>query len=195
MKRLSSLRTTLAPMPSTPMSCSPYRSSLGRPLPSTRGDLILSETIRGLFGGLRDLHAAGRIEHGLDDVVIAGAAADIAFELLAQRGLVELAAVAVHDVDRGHDHARRAVAALQAVIVAERRLHRVQFVALGDAFDGGDAGARGLSGQHGAGFDRPAVDMDDTGAALAGVAADMGAGQVEVFAEQVDEEGPVLDVG
>ena len=81
------------------------------------------------------------------------------------------------------------------MIVAERRLHRVQFVALGDALDGGDIGAGGLAGQHGAGFDRAAVDMDDAGAALAGVAADMGAGQVEIFAQEMNEEGPVLDIG
>jgi hypothetical protein len=37
--------------------------------------------------------------------------------------------------------------------------------------------------------------MDDAGAALAGIAADMGAGQVQVFAKQMDEEGSVLDVG
>src|SRR5664279_6504649 len=78
----------------------------------------------GLFGGLGDLHARGGIEHRLDDVVVAGAAADIAFELLAHRGLVELTAMTLHDIDRRHDHARRAEAALQSVIVAERRLHR-----------------------------------------------------------------------
>ena len=50
------------------------------------------------------------------------------------------------------------------------------------------------AGQHGAGFDRPAVDMDDAGAALAGVAADMGAGQVQIFAQEMDEEGPVLNI-
>ena len=149
---------------------------------------------RRLFGRLRDLHASGRIQHRFDDVVVAGAAADVAFELMADGGLVELAAMAVHDVDRRHDHARRAIAALQAVIVAEGRLHRVQFVALGDAFDGGDVGAVGLARQHGAGFDRLAVDMDDAGAALAGVAADMGAGQVEIFAQEMDQERPVFDV-
>ena len=52
----------------------------------------------------------------------------------------------------------------------------------------------GLAGQHGAGFDRPAVDMDDAGAALAGIAADMGAGQVQMFAQEMDQQGPVLDV-
>jgi hypothetical protein len=101
----------------------------------------------------------------------------------------------LHDIDRRHDHARGAIAALQAVIVAERRLHRVQFVALGDALDRGDAGASRLARQHGARFDRPAVDMDDTGAALAGIAADMGAGQVQIFAQEMDEEGSVLDIG
>ncbi len=102
--------------------------------------------------------------------------------------------MAVHDVDRRHDHARRAVSALQAVIVAERRLHRVQFVAPGDTFDGGDVGACGLSGQHSAGFHRPAVDMHDAGAALAGIAADMGAGQVEMLAQQMDQQRSVFDV-
>src|ERR1700760_4211204 len=113
MKRLSSLRTTLAPMPSTPMSCSPYRSSLAATSIESAA-IDVNERVRGLFGGLRHLHAAGGVEHGLDDVVIAGAAADIAFELGADGSLVELAAMALDDVDRRHDHARRAIAALQA---------------------------------------------------------------------------------
>src|SRR6266436_6842612 len=36
--------------------------------------------------------------------------------------------------------------------------------------------------------------MNDTGAALAGVAADMGAGQVQMIAQEIDKEGPVLDL-
>ncbi|MGY3427515.1 hypothetical protein ACVWZW_008019 [Bradyrhizobium sp. F1.13.4] len=70
----------------------------------------------------------------------------------------------------------------------------MQLVALGDAFDRGDAGAVGLSRQHGAGFDRLAVHMDDAGAALAGVAADMGSGEVEVVAQQLNQQRAVLDV-
>src|SRR5207253_4241728 len=115
------------------------------------------------------------------DVVVTGAAADIAFQLVPDRRLVQLAAVAVHDVDRRHDHARRAITALQAVIVTEGSLHGMQLVALGDTLDGGDVAAGGLRRQHGAGFYRAAVDMDDAGAALAGVAADMRAGQIEIF--------------
>src|SRR5258707_9439351 len=175
MKRRSSLRTTLAPMPSTPMFCPPNRSYCFRRF--HRNEAVFEcwfDRRSQLFGGLRDLHAAGRIEHRFDDVVVTGAAANVAFQLVPDGFLVELAAIAVHDIDRRHDHARGAIAALQAVIVAERRLHRVQLVALRDALDGGDAGAGGLAHHHRAGFYRLAIDMDDAGTALAGVAADMG---------------------
>jgi hypothetical protein len=74
------------------------------------------------------------------------------------------------------------------VIIAERRLHRVQLVALRNPLDGGDIGAVGLPDQYGAGFNRPPVDVDDTGAALAGVAADMGTGQIQMIAQEMDEE-------
>src|SRR5713101_2477027 len=37
--------------------------------------------------------------------------------------------------------------------------------------------------------------MHDTGTALAGIAADMGAGQVQMIAQEIDKEGPVLDLG
>ena len=37
--------------------------------------------------------------------------------------------------------------------------------------------------------------MDDAGAALAGVAADMGSGEIEIFAQEMDEKRPVLDFG
>src|SRR5262249_60043322 len=165
----------------------PYRSDLSPPF-HRKAAIDLNgcefERLR-LLGRLRDLHAAGRVQHGLDDVVVTGAAADIALELVAHGRLVELAAIAMDNVDRGHDHARGAEAALQPVIVAERRLHRVQVVALGNAFDRGDARSRGLSGQHGAGFYRLAIDVNDTGAALAGVAADMGASQVQMIAQQM----------
>ena len=150
---------------------------------------------RQLFRRLRNLHASGGVEHRLDDIMVAGAAADIALELVPHGLFVEFAAMAMHDVDRRHDHARGAIAALQAVIVAERGLHRVQFVAFGNAFDGGDIGAVGLTDQHGAGFDRAAVDMDDTGTALAGVTADMGAGQIQMIAQQMDQQRSVLEFG
>ena len=49
--------------------------------------------------------------------------------------------------------------------------------------------------RHGAGLDRLAVDMDDAGAALRRVAADMGAGQAELLPQQLNEKRAVLDLG
>jgi hypothetical protein len=37
--------------------------------------------------------------------------------------------------------------------------------------------------------------MHDAGAALAGIAADMGARQAQMIAQEVDKERPVLDFG
>ena len=67
-------------------------------------------------------------------------------------------------------------------------------VAVGEALDGQHLGAIGLDGQHRAGLDRPPVDVDGAGAALAGVAADVRPGQVEVLAQRLDQEASRLDV-
>src|SRR3982074_1458001 len=101
MKRRSSLRTTLAPMPSTPMFCPPNRNYCFRHF--HRNAAVLNEGsggLRQLFSRLRDLHAAGRIEHRFDDVVVAGAAADVAFQLVPDGGLVELHALAAPEFNR-----------------------------------------------------------------------------------------------
>src|SRR5204862_194882 len=80
-----------------------------------------------------------------------------------------------------------AEAALQAVILAEGFLHRMQLAVLRQALDRQDVRALGLPGEHGAGFDRLAVDMDDAGAALRGVAPDMGACQTQTLAQVLDQ--------
>src|SRR5262245_32797872 len=135
MKRWSSLRRTAAPIPVALMF--PPGNSPGEGLPRHR------------LGPRRDR---------LHNVVVAGTAADIAFQLMANGVLVEVVALAVHDVDRRHDHARRAISALQAVVLAERLLHRMQgTVRLGEPLDGGDVGALDLPGEHSAGLHRLTV--------------------------------------
>ena len=131
----------------------------------------------------------------LDDVVIAGAAAEIALEIFSDL-LLARAGVGLHQVERRHHHPRRAETALQAVVFAEGVLHRVQgAVGLGDALDGQHLGALALHGEDGAALDRLAVDVHDAGAALAGVAADMRAGQSQFLAQQLHEQGAALDLG
>src|ERR1700726_4178582 len=122
----SSLRRTVAPIPVALM--------------------LSSRTENGpLLGGLLRrtcacAHGAATGGDRLDDVVITRAATQIAFELRADGVLVEFVPLAVHDIDRRHDHARRTEAALQSVIVAEGFLHRVQLVTVGEALDRGDLG-------------------------------------------------------
>src|ERR1700694_492683 len=161
MKRRSSLRRTAAPIPVALMAIS---------FPSVP-----------LLGGLlhAGFHGAGAGCDRLDDVVIAGTAAEIAVELFADGVIVELIGLAVDHVDRRHDHAGGAKAALQTVMLAEGFLHRVQLSAVGDPLDGGDIRPFRLPGEHGAGFARLAADMHDAASALRGVAADMRSRQAQ----------------
>ena len=64
----------------------------------------------------------------------------------------------------------------------------------GQALDGGDFTAIGLGSQHIAGLDRLPVFEDGAGAALGGVAADVGAGQVQMLTQYLHEEGMGGDV-
>ena len=91
------------------------------------------------------------------------------------------------------DHAGRAIAALQAVLLVERLLQRVQRAALLHALDGRHLGAFALHRQHGAGLDRHLVQVDRAGPAVRGLAADVRPGVREPLAQGVDQELPRLD--
>src|SRR5262249_48455023 len=148
--------------------------------------------------GLMGVSSGYRLGAGRDrryDVVIAGAAAQIAFELVTDGVIVEVVALAVHHVDRGHDHAGGAIAALQAVVLAEGLLHRMQrAVRVGEPFDRSDGGAFDLPGEDGAGLHRLAVDVHHTGPALRRVTADMGTGEAKVLAQELHQQGARIDV-
>ena len=121
-------------------------------------------------------HPGSAGDYRFHDVLITGAAAQIAIELCAHRVLVWIRML-FNQLKRIHHHARRAKAALQTVMLAKRGLHRVQ-VAVGaaDTLDGGDVHALRLHGENIARFNRTAIQMHGAGAALAGVAADVRAG-------------------
>ena len=74
------------------------------------------------------------------------------------------------------------------MLFPEAFLQRVELAVLGQTLDRGDLGAVGLDGEDGARLDAPPVDEHRAGAALAGVAADVCAGQVELLAQEVHEE-------
>src|SRR5260370_1381460 len=85
-------------------------------------------------------HRARAGLHGLDDVVIAGAAADVAFQPFAYVLLAGIGVMA-GEVDGAHDHARGAEAALQPVMLAEGGLHRMQRAIAGQPPHGGPLSA------------------------------------------------------
>lgn len=89
--------------------------------------------------------------------------------------------------DGAEDHAGDAVAALHGFGIKEGLLNAMEAVASGEAFDGGDELAFGEAGGSEAGGDGFAVEEDGAGAALAFAAAVLGAGEAEVFAEDVEE--------
>src|SRR4051812_17065493 len=130
---------------------------------------------------LASAHAGGARAHGLDDVVVTGAPAQVAFEPVPDLVLARIRRAATQ-VGRTHDHPRCAEPALQAMVLLERGLHRVQLAAGGEPLDRGDLGALGLDREHGARLDGLAVNVDGARAALAGVAADVRAGEPELLA-------------
>ena len=79
-------------------------------------------------------------------------------------------------------------------MVVEGLLERGQLAVGGEPLDRLDAGAVGLDREHHAALHEHAVDDDAAGAAVAGVAADVAAGQLEVVADEVDEQPARLDL-
>src|SRR4029450_13750844 len=138
-------------------------------------------------------HRLGAGGDRLNDIVIAGATADVALEFFTDRCLIRLAP-STHDIKCHHHHARGAVAALKAVILTKSRLHRVEGgLGRGQSLNGGDRRALALERGHGARFYRYAIDMHDTRAALRCVATDVRACELEPLPEKVDERRSPFD--
>src|ERR1700727_1942066 len=108
--------------------------------------------------------------------MIPGATAEIALHLLANDFGGDRARVRGNQVYRRHDHARGTKSALQPVMFMKCALHRMELVAIRQAFDCFNRGAISLYSEHGAGFYRCSINMDNTAAALGSIAANMRAG-------------------
>src|SRR4029079_14270375 len=92
-------------------------------------------------------HLAGRLLDRLDDVHVSGTATQVAADPLADLVLGRRLVLA-EEPGSLHDHARGAEAALEAVLVPERLLERVEGGAVGPALDGLDLSTVGLDRQH-----------------------------------------------
>src|SRR3712207_6676923 len=87
----------------------------------------------------------------------------------------------------GHNEPGRAEPALHASGFHERLLHRVEVIAVGYAFDSDDFAALGLAGEHQAGTDEHAVQINGAGPALALFAGVLRTREPEPLAQHVEE--------
>ena len=119
----------------------------------------------------------GRLAHRREDALVAGAPAERSRQRDADLVVGRVRVVAEERGHR-HDEARRAEAALQAVAVAERRLHRGELaVGRGDSFDRRHLGAVGLDGEHETRAHRRAVEEHRARAAHAVLASEVRPGE------------------
>jgi hypothetical protein len=125
--------------------------------------------------------------------VIARATTDVAFKTFTNF-LLSGVWMVFEQLHSRHHHAGSTETALQSMTLAEGRLHRVQFAIVTQAFDRGDLGALRLNGQDRAGFDGASIQMHGTSAALSGIATHMGSSEMQLIADQLDQEGPGIDV-
>jgi hypothetical protein len=89
--------------------------------------------------------------------------------------------------DRAHDLTGRAEAALESVVGNKSGLDRMQRLALRDALDCHDVGPVQADHEGEAGVDPPTIYKDGAGAALAAIAALLGAGEIKAFAQVVEQ--------
>jgi hypothetical protein len=125
--------------------------------------------------------------------VVAGAPAQVALEPDAHF-LFGRVRVLLQQAGGGHHHAGRAIAALQAVVLHERLLHRVHHAIDGHALDGGHLMAVDLYSQDTARLHAAPIEEHGARPAVAGVAPDHGAGLPQLFSEVVNEQGARLDI-
>jgi len=146
--------------------------------------------VRGPFGGL--LFGAGGGEFG--GAVDAGTDAEIgaAAAEVAGHGVVNVLVgglgVVGDERGGGHDLTGLAIAALGDVEVAPGFLERVGTVG-GKTLDGDNRAPTDTGNRSHAGLNGLAADVDGAGAALADTAAELGADEVEVVAEDPEERG------
>ena len=144
--------------------------------------------------GSASLSGSGGGQSGPDDVVIAGAAAHVPFQS-GPHFLGRRIGIALDDLRNRHDHAGGAIAALESMIVPERFLHGGEIAIRGQPLNGGDLRAIGLHRECGARLDSDAIHADHAGAALAGIAANLGSGEVQSLAKKMNQQGARFHFG
>src|ERR1019366_9876586 len=112
---------------------------------------------------------------GIHDLLVAGAAAKIAFDAAFDRLGIGMR-MGGEQMTRLHHHAGRAVAALDRTVLDECGAQRIGLGVGSESFYGRHYPAAAVDREQKAGVERQAVDRDGAGGALAFAAAIFGAG-------------------
>lgn len=124
---------------------------------------------------------------GIDDVLIARAATDVSGERFPDL-LVAFQRVVAQKIGNRHDEARRAEAALQAVMLTKCFLNAPEPVNASLALDGLDCHALCLHGERKARARATPVEEHGACAAYTVLAADMGSCEAQLVAQEVAEK-------
>src|SRR5690606_10206312 len=128
----------------------------------------------------------GRFEDGSHDLVVTGAAAEVASQVVADLSFGGIR-IDVEESFGCHEKARGAEAALQRGFFEEDLLQRMQFGAASQAFDGFDDRILGLHRQHETGVYRPAVDDHGARTAVTVSTAFFGAREVQLLPQHLKQ--------
>lgn len=137
-------------------------------------------------------HLFRPVLNGLNDMGITRAAAEIAFQTMNDLFASGIR-ICLQELDTGHDHSRRAEAALQRVALPKTCLNRMQFPVAAQAFDGRDVRAIRLNREHGAGFHRFSIQQDGARAAQARFASDVRPRQPAAVPKEMNQKQAGID--
>src|SRR6267378_2170345 len=126
---------------------------------------------------------------GVDDGLVAGAAAVVSGNMVSDLFSGTLLLLQ-KQILSGHQHSRRAEAALQRVLLVKGLLQRLQLAGIRKALDGVHPAAVRLHGEHQAAAHDIAVDPQGACAAHPVLAADVRAREAQLIAQEVDEVLP-----
>jgi hypothetical protein len=127
--------------------------------------------------------------NGFHDVLVARAAAQISSDTEANFFFSRIWILFEQAVGPD-DHAGGAEAALEAMHLAEAFLQGSHCsIGIGHAFNGCHNRTLGLYGEHGAGFDRLAIEVNSAGTAMGRFTADMGSREGKVLAQEMHQQG------
>src|SRR5882757_6948696 len=128
----------------------------------------------------------GRAQHRTHDPVMGAAAAEVERQSFAHLLLAGMR-LGVENRLGGRDHAVDAVAALGRLLGDEGLLQRMRLFHAAQAFDGDDLGLADLRQRYHAGARRLSIDQDRAGPALPQAAAEFGAIEAEIVAQDVEQ--------